>query len=322
VKHVLLAASLLFSAACGPALRTARRTAEEPPAERELEAAEAQARSGCSPIVSAMVPGVGQLCEGRTTEGALLLGLGAAEVATGVTVAVKHGDFTYPGAGVPLLAFSDLVLYQGFAMALEAQRARRLLYVPQDSTAELVAAPFNLRVLGEPDVLLGIVGTFAAGLGVSALTDGLTPLFRGKPRLFGTDFAPGLGYATGGAIGIGLFEHVALAEETTFRGYFQSGFARRSGEDRGWLYGSLLFGLMHAPNALFMEPSQRLRYLAVGVPFITALGSYLGLSYRWHGYGLAAPVAIHFWYDLLISATTFAMDPQHNQLAGSIAFPF
>jgi hypothetical protein len=52
------------------------------------------------------------------------------------------------------------------------------------------------------------------------------------------------------------------------------------------------------------------------------LGGYLGLSYRWHGYGLAAPVAIHFWYDLLISAASFAMDPRHNQLSGSIALPF
>jgi hypothetical protein len=43
------------------------------------------------------------------------------------------------------------------------------------------------------------------------------------------------------------------------------------------------------------------------VPFITVLGGYLGMSYRWHDYALAAPVAIQFG-DFLLSATFFAMD--------------
>jgi membrane protease YdiL (CAAX protease family) len=249
------------------------------------------------------------------------MALGAGELATGIAVAIKH-DVTYPGAAVPLLALSDLILLQSFDAAIDLQLARRQLYVPQDTLLERALAPFNPRVLAKPEVALGIVGTFAAGLAVTAATDGLSPPFRGKPILFGKQFQQGLGYATGTAIGVGLFEHVALAEETTFRGFFQSSFARRSGEDLGWIYGSLLFGAMHAPNALFMDSSQRLSYLTIGVPFITVLGSYLGLAYRWNGYSLAPPVAIHFWYDLLISAASFVMDPRNNQLSGSIAIPF
>ena len=315
----LLGCGLL--AACGSLRGEVRHTPDEPRTEREEAAARELAAPGCSPVLEGMIPGMRQLCEGKPAEGAVLLGLATAELTTGVLVAVKH-DITYPGAGLPLLALSDLILLQSFDSAIEIQRARGLTLVPRDSLAERALAPFNPRVLAQPDVALGIVGTFAAGLFVSALTDGLSPPFRGKPRLFGTEFAPGPGYATAGVIGIGLFEHVALAEETTFRGYFQSGFARHSGEDLGWIYGSLLFGAAHAPHALFMDSGQRLRYLLVGVPFITLLGSYLGLSYRWHDYSLQAPVAIHFWYDLLISAASFAMDPQNNQLSGSITIPF
>jgi membrane protease YdiL (CAAX protease family) len=140
--------------------------------------------------------------------------------------------------------------------------------------------------------------------------------------LFGAEVNSAVGYPVAGAVGIGLFEHVALAEESTFRGLLQSGWSRSAGETRGWIYGSLAFGLIHTTNILFIDPSQRLSYLAVGVPFITLLGSYLGLAYRWSGYSLAPSVAIHFWYDFLIEAVGFVADPKHSPLAATWSVPF
>jgi membrane protease YdiL (CAAX protease family) len=183
-------------------------------------------------------------------------------------------------------------------------------------------APFNANVLKRTDVWAGILAATAAGIAVSWALDDWPWRPRDKPRLFGIDYSQVAGYPIAGAIGIGIFEHVAIAEETVFRGYFQSGFARRHGEDRGWVYGSLLFGLLHAPNALFVDSSKRLKYLTLGVPFITLVGSYLGLTYRWSGYSLAPSTAVHFWYDLLVSAASFLADPQHNELSGRISFPF
>lgn len=312
---------LLLCAACAPALRSARRSAGEPPSESELEAEAAVADRSCRTLVTALLPGLRQACQGRTIEGALLLGVGTAELATGIAVASKH-SIEYPGAAVPLLAYSDLVLFHAFDGANEALRARRVPLVPQDTLGELLAAPWNPKVLGSVDVWAGILGTVAAGLAASAALEGFGSRFGDRPRLFGRDQAPGVGYPLAAGIGAGLFAHVAIAEETVFRGYFQSALARRFGEQQGWLYGSAIFGLAHAPNALFVESGQRLRYLALGVPFITVLGGYLGLSYRWHGYGLAAPVAIHFWYDFLISAVAFAADPQRSPLAARIALPW
>ena len=39
------------------------------------------------------------------------------------------------------------------------------------------------------------------------------------------------------------------------------------------------------------------------------------ITVRWSGYSLAPSVAIHFWYDFLIEAYGFAMDPKHSPLA-------
>ena len=70
------------------------------------------------------------------------------------------------------------------------------------------------------------------------------------------------------------------------------------------------------------DRDQRLKYLAVGVPFITLLGSYLGLAYRESRYSLAPSVAIHFWYDLLLEAVSFLGDPKNSPLAVAWGTPF
>jgi len=207
---------------------------------------------------------------------------------------------------------------------LENQRALKLKYVPQENLSELARAPFSFEVLRRPTVWGGIIGTLAAGLLVSRLVDGpiTTQGFGKRPVLFGHEVNSAAGYPAAGVIGVGLFEHVSLAEESTFRGLLQSTWSREYGEDRGFVYGSLAFGALHATNIFFMDSSERLNYLAVGVPFITVLGSYLGLVYRSSGYSLGPSVAIHFWYDFLVEAIGFAGDPKNSPLALSWGTPF
>jgi len=72
----------------------------------------------------------------------------------------------------------------------------------------------------------------------------------------------------------------------------------------------------------FVDRNQRLTYVAVGVPFITLLGSYLGLAYRQSDYSLALSVAIHFWYDFLLEAVSFVGDPKNSPLAVAWGTPF
>ena len=304
-------------------MHEARVVQDAPPSERELEARERVIGGTCGSRSGVFLPGYLQLCRGRTGEGALLLGLGLAELGTGITAGIA-GGFGSPAAGVPLLAFGDLLTASVMDAVLESQRATTLRFVPQESLSELVRAPFAPDVLSRPAVWAGILGTLAAGVSVSRLLDGPvnTQNFGHRPVLFGRQLNSAVGYPIAGAIGVGLFEHVAIAEETAFRGLLQSGWARKYGEDRGWIYGSLAFGLIHASNVFFMDPSQRLKYLAVGVPFITVLGSYLGYAYRQSDYSLGPPVAVHFWYDFLLEAYGFLLDPKNSPLALSWGMPF
>jgi membrane protease YdiL (CAAX protease family) len=207
---------------------------------------------------------------------------------------------------------------------LDRQRAAHLPYVPEETLGELAAAPFNPRVLRRPGVWAGIVGLTAAGVGLSVLAGEhlRTGHFGESPNLFGQQLRPPIGYPLAAAVGTALFLQVAIAEEATFRGYIQSDLTRKAGPTAGWLVGSLIFGATHALNALVLPPGERARYLAIAVPGITLVGSYLGLSYRWSGYSLAPPVALHFWYDFLQSAVFFAADPQHSPLSASVAMPF
>lgn len=304
-------------------MHQARRAPEEPASERETQARQRVFDSGCTSRSAILVPGLLQLCRGRNGEGAALAALGAAELGTGIAAGATSG-FGSAAAQVPLLAFGDLLTASAMDGALETQRAARLPFVPQESLSELARAPFSGEVLSRPAVWGGIAGSLAAGLLVSRIVDGpiRTQDFGKRPVLFGHTLNSAVGYPLAAAIGITLFTHVVIAEESVFRGLLQSTWARSEGETRGWVYGSLAFGLLHSTNVFFMDSSQRLSYLAIGVPFITVLGSYLGLAYRFSGYSLAPSVAIHFWYDFLLEAISFAGDPKNSPLAVTWSAPF
>ena len=297
-------------------MHAARLDRDAPASDRELEAAGKVQAPKCNPRLGSLWPGAAQYCYGAERTGLLLAGLGAAELGTAIGAAIDQ-NIQAPSSAVPLLAFGDLLTFGVMDAVLEMQRAQRLLYVPQENVAELAAAPFSLEVLAQPRVFLGIAGTLAAGLLVSRLTDGplSTQGFGKRPVLFGRTVNSSWGYPAAFGIGVGLFEHVSLAEESAFRGVLQSGWARRYGEERGWIYGSLAFGLIHSTNIFFMDPGQRVKYLLIGVPFITLLGGYLGDTYRQSSYSLAPPGAIHFWYDFLIESVAFVLDPKTSPLA-------
>jgi membrane protease YdiL (CAAX protease family) len=302
-------------------MHQARRAPDELPSARELES---QQRVASCPVNAGLfVPGLLQMCRGRKTEGTVLASLGIAELGAAVAGGAANG-FGSSAAGVPLIALGDLWTLSVIDVALEEQRAARLSYVPQESLGELARAPFSFEVLSRPSVWAGILGSLAAGILVSAIVDhGIDTSNAGKrPVIFGREMSSAVGYPLAAAVGVGLFEHVAVAEEMAFRGALQSSWARSLGETRAWAYASLVFGAAHGSNVLFLERGQRLTYLAVGLPFITLLGGYLGLAYRWNEYSLAPSVAIHFWYDLLIEAFAFVTDPRNSPLALSWGMPF
>jgi hypothetical protein len=90
----------------------------------------------------------------------------------------------------------------------------------------------------------------------------------------------------------------------------QSEFDERFGTWGGLAAASGLFGAVHALN--FIGPDQDAKQALIAVPVISVLGAGLGLAYIRTGYRLETSVAMHFWYDFLLSTVAFALDPQNQ----------
>ncbi len=316
-------AALLLSG-CEHPLPRARLGAAEPPSTRELASARRIAEKRCPAGLGWLYPGLGHVCLRETEEGAAL-----AAVATGDAAALIAGAATDQESltFVAGTALQNAYLTGVVDVGLEQQRARRARFVPQDRLGELALAPFHPGVLARPEVLGGIIGTAALGITVFALVPPTGPRpvetdFGAPPRVFGREVSQGAGFAIAGATYTGLFTQVAVGEELVFRGFAQSAIARACGERCGWALGSLLFAAAHAPNALTYETDEaRARYLAIGLPTLMLVSQYLGLVYWKDGYSLQPPVAIHFWYDLILSMAGFAADPTDTPISARVTLP-
>lgn len=320
-RIALVASLAAVGLGCASPLARARLNAAEAPSAREEEARVRLAKVKCSRQLAWLFPGLGQICQNKPDEGAALAAVGFADTSVlvgGIATAQKSATL------VSAVALQDAWVYGIADTVLEEERAQRLRFVPQDTLGELAIAPVNRRILSKPEVFLGLLAGVAAGFGASALAREVgRPHFGDTPRIFGADARPGLAYPAAGATFATTFEHVAIAEEAAFRGLLQSGLARSCGESCGWAVGSYIFGGFHATNALFIDdPDQRKRYLAIGVPYLVLVGQYIGGIYWKSGYSLATAVAMHFWYDFLLSVVDFMYEPRDSMISAKIALPF
>jgi hypothetical protein len=76
-----------------------------------------------------------------------------------------------------------------------------------------------------------------------------------------------------------------LGEELFFRGFIQGGLGRHLGDGAALIIASLLFGLVHWINRIYLIAA-------------TFMGLYLGLLWLWSG-NLLAPVVAHAAYDFI-----------------------
>jgi membrane protease YdiL (CAAX protease family) len=141
--------------------------------------------------------------------------------------------------------------------------------------------------------------------------DGRPSLFSGQPVNFlGHAYRPAPGFVLGETYFAALFLPVGVGEEALFRGVLQPGLTESLGPWGGWALASVIFGGVHVLN--FVDKPGGLEDAAVAVPFITAVGAYFGYVSMKSGYTLSRNVALHAWYDFLISTVDFLVDPQHQ----------
>jgi len=324
-RAAIIIAVALMVVSCSRPIRHGRTSKNQAITTAEIEAQVVMRKPKCSTSLGLLFPGLAQMCTGRTGLGLALAAAGVAELGTMIAVMTNNDEgLSHAGAALPAVAFQDLWAFGYFEPIIKKQLARKELYVPPDSVADMIAAPFNIQVMKRPSVWLGIVGTLAAGIGVSLLVDesSNTDRLGNDPNLFGRTYDSRLGYPLAGAAFTALFSHVAVAEEIIFRGGVQSGLARSGGETKGWLIASAFFGAFHSLNAFALPEKDRVTYLTIGVPFITLIGGYLGWIYKESDYSLAPPIAVHFWYDFLLSATFFALDPVNSVLSAKLKLRF
>jgi len=219
---------------------------------------------------------------------------------------------------IQLAAAGQNLLFYGIFDAYRDARVGRddLGYkfkISRESLGELASAPFRPSVLKSPWVWAGVPAMLAAGLGVSYL---LAPEDFTAPRsifdvdkvnVLGKQLDRGTGFAAGFAYFTSLFTTVGVGEEALFRGVIQTEMEERFGTYGGLAIASAIFGSVHVFNFL-QDPESA----AVAVPLISILGSTMGLAYIRTNYQLSTSVAMHFWYDTLLSAIAFAADPEHQ----------
>lgn len=220
--------------------------------------------------------------------------------------------------GIQLAAAAqNLTFYAIFDAYRDARVGREDLgykfKMTRESLGDLASAPFRPSVLKSPWVWAGVPLMLAAGIGVSYLaspddfTDYKSIFEVDRVNFLGKQMSRGTGFAAGFAYFAGLFTGVGVGEEALFRGVIQTEMEERFGTYGGLAIASVIFGAVHVFN--FVQDPQT---AAIAVPLITVLGSAMGVAYIRTNHELATSVAMHFWYDTLLSAIAFAADPEHQ----------
>lgn len=291
-------------------------------------------RPGTAAGLALLCPGCGHLYLGKTVEGTAFLATTATLL--GGSLALLRDDElrldgTATSAKVPaalLLATTAQNLW--FYSIFDAYRSARVARedrgyrhaISRETLPELVSAPFRPSVLASPWVWAGVPLALLGGIAISYAVEGgdledrPTIFDVDRVNVFGHRLHRGRGFAAGSAYFAGMFSSVGLGEEALFRGVIQTELEERFGPTAGLIVSSAIFGSIHAFNFLD-DPGT----IAVAVPVITVLGSSLGLAYQRTGHKLSTSIAMHFWYDFLLSVTAFAVDPEHQPFVVNYGAP-
>jgi membrane protease YdiL (CAAX protease family) len=293
--------------------------------------------------LSVLCPGCGYFYLGRPDRAAAFLGAGAILLVSGIVVlensplvlqsdgTVAHDD----GRATPLLiSLQNLWFYGIFASYRDARLARGDLGarfpVAKEGLTDLLIAPFNPHVLKSPWVWAGLPAMLGAAVGASYVIShatsnhasvALRTLGDGKGVwFFGQHYDTTTGVMAGEAYNTTMFLPVAVGEESLFRGAVQAGLSESLGLWQGWALGSAIFGAAHTFN--FIGDENGVKEAAYAVPYLMVTGSYLGFLYIHSDFSLLRGVAVHFWYDFLLSTIDFIEDPDHQPFVMRFGMPF
>jgi hypothetical protein len=293
---------------------------------------------------SVLCPGCGYFYLGEPERALGFLGAEAALILAGFAVLndsplVRYSDGHIAhdgGRSTPLfMAAQNLWFYGIFASYRDARLARGDLGwrypVAHESLPELLAAPFNPRVLKRPWVWAGLPLMLGAAVAATLLISNATSsdpattmrtlADPGGVKFFGQTYSKPVGIALGETYNASLFVPVGVGEEALFRGTIQAGLMETPlGLWGGWALSSAIFGAVHTFN--FIGAENGAQTAALAVPYLMVTGSYLGYVYIRTNFSLEASVAIHFWYDFALATLDFIADPDNQPFVLRFGLPF
>jgi membrane protease YdiL (CAAX protease family) len=291
--------------------------------------------------LSILCPGCGHLYLRQYGEGAAYLGATAALVASGLVILTDNEvppelgdperldtiDPEDPLAVPLLMAGQNLWFYSIFDAYRDARVLRGDPRITRETLPALASAPFRPSVLKSPWVWAIVPVAIGLGAGLTYLvapedfSEGRRSIREvDRVNFLGRQYSRGAGVALGEVYYGSLFVPVGVGEEALFRGFVQTELSDAYGPWWGWAGASLIFGAVHIFN--FLQPGAREEDALYAVPYITLVGSTLGLAYMGTGYRLETSVAMHFWYDFGLSTVGFLADPEHQPFIARVALPF
>jgi membrane protease YdiL (CAAX protease family) len=316
--------------------------ADPSPTVRTVAAASAirLAALGKKPRVAAglgiLCPGCGHLYLQQHHPGFAYLGTTGALLVLGASLLANDSTSTRENPAEPLaiplvFAAQNLWFYAAFDAYRDVRRLRgeRGARVPitDESLVDLATAPFRPRVLSSRWVWGVVPVSVGLAVGLSYLVEpgsfgsGRPSIFEvDRVRFLGRDLSRSCGFALGELYYGSVFVPVAVGEEAFFRGFVQSELTEAYGPWPGLVVGSLIFGAVHVLN--FLGPEGDASDALFAVPFITAVGSTLGLAYMKTDWRLETSVAMHFWYNFLLSTVAFVVDPTNQPFTVRVTLPF
>jgi hypothetical protein len=110
---------------------------------------------------------------------------------------------------------------------------------------------------------------------------------------------------------MGMSWEAGVGEEYLFRNFILPVYDYRFGQKKGLLMSSALFGGMHAFNYLFVDKPNP-RDIISQVAFTSIMGWALGKSVQNNNYHIGPAIAAHTWYDFVLMAGSFIINPKDN----------
>lgn len=248
--------------------------------------------------MSALIPGLGNAYLGDFKTDGSIFGSTVAFITVG---SVSNNDAF---ANNSFVVAQNTYFYGMYAAYRDARNYNKnfgyAYSMPQESFAELTQAPFEWKVIRKPEVWGGILGSLSLGSIISSLID-VGAKEDNAPALSSDDsLFPLVAFSVG------------IGEEAFFRGVLMPEYTELLGPRGGLIASSLLFGVAHIPNGFLLEGKERDRYFKIGIPFITAMGAYMGWMVQKNN-SLKESTAVHSWYDFIVflavySATSSAVN--------------